>query len=119
VTVPELVHWTGVPIQHGALDGKAGTIFARWNADDPRYNSAIAESMTWECWKSIKRFFKLNNNFLSKLRGMEGYDPCAKYDFIYKCLVHKMNYLTLRADLDGRIDEMAWGFGGYGGEAVV
>jgi hypothetical protein len=34
VTVPELVHWTGVPIRHGALDGKAGTIFAHWNADD-------------------------------------------------------------------------------------
>ena len=65
VTVPELVHWTGVPIQHGALDGKAGTIFARWNADDPRYNSAIAESMTCKCWKSIKRFFKLNNNLLA------------------------------------------------------
>ncbi len=46
VTVPELVHQTGEPIRHGALDGKAGTIFARWNADDPCYNSTIAESMT-------------------------------------------------------------------------
>jgi hypothetical protein len=53
VTVPELVHWTCVPIQHGALDGKADTIFAHWNADDPCYDSAIAESMTCECWKSI------------------------------------------------------------------
>jgi hypothetical protein len=50
---------------------------------------------------------------------MEGYDLCAKYDFIYKCLVYNMNYLTLRADLDGTIDETTWGFGGYGGEAVV
>ncbi len=57
---------------------------------------------------------------LSKPRGMEGsYDPCAKYDFIYKCIVHNMNYLTLCADLDGTIDETTWGFGGYGGEAVV
>jgi hypothetical protein len=46
VTVPEFVRWTGVPIQHGTLNGKAGTIFARWNADDSCYNSAIAESMT-------------------------------------------------------------------------
>ena len=37
---------------------------------------------------------------------------------IYKCLVHNMNYLTLRADSDGTIDETTWGFGGYGGEAV-
>jgi hypothetical protein len=39
------------------LDGKAGTIFARLNADDPCYDSAIAESMTCECWESIKTFF--------------------------------------------------------------
>jgi len=29
-----------------------------------------------------------------------------------------MNYLTLRADSDGRINKTTWGFGGYGGEAV-
>ncbi len=119
VTVPELAHWTGVPIQQGGLDGKAGTIFARWNADDPCYDSTIAESMTCKRWKSIKRFFKLNNNLLSKPCGMEGYDPCAMYDFIYKCLVHNMNYQTLCADLGGTIDDMTLGFGGYGGEAVV
>jgi hypothetical protein len=50
---------------------------------------------------------------------MEGYDSCAKYDFISKCLVHNMNYLTLWADLDGTIDQTTWDFGGYGGEAVV
>ncbi len=50
---------------------------------------------------------------------MEGYEPCAKYDLIYKCLVHNMNYLTLCADLDRMIDEVTWGFGGYGIEAVV
>ena len=118
VTVPELVHWTGVPIRHGALDGKPGTTFSRWNEHDPRYDSAIADVMTIERWKSIKRFFKLNNNLISKPRGIEGYDPCAKYDFIYKCLIHNMNYLTLRANLDGTVDETTWGFGGYGGEAV-
>ena len=118
VTVPELVHWTGVPIRHGSLDGKPGTTFSRWNKHDPCYDSAIADVMTIERWKSIKRYFKLNNNLLSKPRGMEGYDPCAKYDYIYKCLVHNMNYLTLRADSDGTIDETTWGFGGYGGEAV-
>ncbi len=119
VTVPELVHWTGVPIRHGALDGKAGTTFTRWNADYPYYISAIAESMTCKHWKSIKRFFRLNNNLLSKSRGMEGCGLCAKYDFFYKCHVHNMNYLTLHANLDRRIDEMTWGFGGYDGEAVV
>ena len=114
---PELVHWTGVPIWHGALDGKQGTTFFCWNQDNPRYNSAIAESIVMERWKNIKRFFKLNNNMTAKPRGMDGYDPCAKYDFIYKCLVHNMNYLILRADLDETIDETAWGFGGYCSES--
>jgi hypothetical protein len=118
VTVSELMHWTGVPIWHGALDGKPGTIFAHWNAHDPCYDSVISEVMTIERWKSIKGFFKLNNNLLSKPRGMEGYVPCAKYDFIFKCLVHNMNSLTLCANSDGTIDETTWGFGGYGSEAV-
>jgi hypothetical protein len=48
---------------------------------------------------------------------MGRYDPCVKYDFIFKCLIHNMNYVTLRDDLDGTIDETTWGFGGYCGEA--
>ncbi len=48
---------------------------------------------------------------------MDGYDLCVKYDFIFKCLVHNMNYLTLHADLDRTIDETTWAFGGYCGDA--
>ena len=29
VNVPELVKWTAVPLRHGALDGKPGTLFTR------------------------------------------------------------------------------------------
>ena len=57
-----------------------------------------------ERWKIIKRFFKLNNNLIAKPHGMDGYDPCVKYDFIFKCLLHNMNYITLH-------------FGGYCDEA--
>ena len=116
VTVPELLHWTGVPIWHGALDGKPGTIFSRWNVQDPRYDPAIAKKISMEHWKHIKRYFKLNNNFTATPRGVDGYDPCEKYDFVYKILLHNMNYVTLRADLDGTIDETTWGFCGYCGE---
>ncbi len=63
VTVPELVHWTGVPIRHWALDGKVGTIFAHWNADDPCYNSAIAKSMTCEHWKKHQTFLQAEQQF--------------------------------------------------------
>ena len=69
-----------------------------------------------EHWKIIKRYFKLNNNLIAKPRGMDGYDPCAKYDFIYQCLLHNMNHVTLHGDLDGTIDETTWFFFGYCGE---
>jgi hypothetical protein len=105
VTVPELVRWTAVPIRHGALNGKPGTIFSRWNFNNPCYNSVMGEGISMERFKNIKRYFKLNNNLTTKQRCQKGYDQCAKFDFIYQCLIFKMNYLTLRADLDGTIDE--------------
>jgi hypothetical protein len=37
-------------------------------------------------------------------RGQPGYDPCSKYDLIFKALCHNMNYFTLKAD---------WGFMGF------
>ena len=49
-------------------------------------------------------------------KGDAGYDPCSKYDFIYKVLIHNMNYVTQFADLDATIDESTWGFGGFSGE---
>jgi hypothetical protein len=53
-----------------------------------------------------------------KKRGEDGYDPCVKYDYyIYRCLVHNMNYVTERANLDSTIDETTWVFSGYSGDA--
>ena len=101
----ELVHWSGVPIRHGSLGGDPGTAFSRWDINDPRYDAPIADSMVMEHWKNIKRFFKLNNNLIAKPCGMDGYNPCVKYDLIFKCLVHNMNYLALCADLDETINE--------------
>jgi hypothetical protein len=61
----------------------------------------------------IKKYFKLNNNLADPKREMENYDPYGKYDFIYKAMVHNMNYVTKRADSDGTMDESSWGFGGF------
>lgn len=49
-------------------------------------------------------------------RGQDGYDPCSKYDHIYKAVCHNMNFVTKHADLDFGIDESTWGFSGYCGE---
>lgn len=88
----------------------------RWSKDDRRYDAMIEESMTLSRWKQIKQFFKLNNNVQSGKKGEDGFDPCNKYDFIYKVLIHNMNYVTRYADQDGTIDESTWGFGGYSGD---
>jgi len=116
VNVAQLVHWTGVPIRNGALDGKPGTIYARWNGNDPRYDPYIDNAMSKSRWKILKRYFKLNNNLQDKTKGDAGYDPCTKYDLVYKALVHNMNYVTKWADLDVTVDESTWGFGGYMGD---
>ncbi len=116
VTAPELVKWTACPLRNGALDGKPSTLTARWKRDDPQYDSCMDNSISVTRFKMIKQFFKLNNNLMDPKKGDAGYDPCAKYDFIYKVLIHNMNYVMRHADLDATIDESTWGFGGYMGD---
>jgi hypothetical protein len=117
VTTPELVKWTACPLHNGALDGKPSTLTAWWKRDDPwYYDSCMDNSISVTHFKMIKQFFKLNNNLMDAKKGDAGYNPCAKYDFIYKVLIHNMNYVTQRADLDATIDESTWGFGGFSGE---
>jgi hypothetical protein len=118
VSITKLVHWTGVPIWNGALDGKQSTLKHQWNRLDPRFDSAITNSIiSNERWRQIKGYFKLSVGLLEKPRGTTGYDPCVKYDYIWRCLVHNMNYVTAQADLDCTIDETTWGFSGYSGKA--
>jgi hypothetical protein len=117
VAIQELVHWTAVPLRNGALDGKPSTLVMRWKEHDPRYDPVTAQNITFHRWRQIKRYFKLSMGIEEKKRGQDGYDPCVKYDYIYRCLVHNMNYVTKRADADITIDETTWGFTGYSGDA--
>ena len=113
---PELVRWAACPIRNGALDGKPATLTARWSSGDRRYNPCIGNSISLSHWNQIKRYFKLNNNVQQKAKGSADYDPCVKYDYVYKVLVHNMNYVSATADLDATFDESTWGFGGYSGD---
>ncbi len=117
VSAPELVRWTACPIRNGAMDGRPSTLPSRWMKGDARFDPFIYDAMSYTRWKLIKRFFKMNNNLTDvKKKGDDGYDPCRKYDLIYKVLVHNMNYVSKRADLDVTVDESTWGFGGYSGD---
>ena len=115
--VAEMVKWTAVPIRHGSLDGSPGSLNCRWKRNDPRYDGVLAEAMQYSRYRQIKRYMKLNNNATEKPRTSVDFDPCNKYDLIFKVLCHNMNYCTRDADLDVAVDESTWGFAGYSGEA--
>ena len=68
VNVVELVHWTGVPIQSRALDGKPRTLNVRWNGKDLPYDRCIDNSMLKSIWKQLKCYFKLNINLQDKMK---------------------------------------------------
>jgi hypothetical protein len=115
-TIDEIVHWPGVATCHGSLDGRPHTTHARWRPNDPHFDPVIADSISKSQWVMIKKYFKLNNNLAEPKRGMPNYNPYSKHDYTYTVLLHNMNYVTRRADMDGTINESTWGFGGYLGE---
>lgn len=116
-TIKDMVRWSAVPIRHGALEGSPGTLKYRWVKKDDRFRDEFNNSITYSRYLEIKRYFKLNFNHEEAKRGTPEYDPCAKYDYIVKTLIHNMNYCTAAADLDQTIDESTWPFAGYSGEA--
>ena len=122
VTEPEMVHWDGVLIRDGARGGTGGSIHIRWIQDDPDFDHVIANSMKYSRWLQIKAVIKLNDNrATSSTRGTTGdddYDPCAKYDLVFKCLVGNVNAIRKRAALDLCLDETTWANIGYSGEAL-
>jgi hypothetical protein len=56
----------------------------RWKEHDPRHNPVIAQNISFDRRKKIKRYFKLSMGIEEKKRGQDGYDPCVKYDYIYQ-----------------------------------
>ena len=94
VSDAELVRWTGIPILHGAREGSSGTLYKRWLMSDKNFDQDVSNSMNYSRYKAIKSVFKLNENMTAPKRGQEGYEPCAKYDYIYKVLCFNMNYFT-------------------------
>ncbi len=45
-TIDEIVHWSGVAICHGSLDGQPHTIHAHLHPNDPRFDPVIANSIS-------------------------------------------------------------------------
>ena len=72
------------------------------------YDDHISNAMNHQIQLHIKRGKKLCNNNAAPKRGEEGYDPSYKYDYIYKIIVHNINMLSQRVELDITRDETNW-----------
>jgi hypothetical protein len=110
----EYVRFDGCVIRDGVLGGGDGALYRRWQPSSSASDKHISDSLTLERFHQLKRILKLNNNDTAKKQGEEGYDPCYKYDLIYKVIIANTIALTKNADLDLTIDETSWGHQGYG-----
>lgn len=108
--IPELVKFDMTLIRDGVLGGSKGAVHLRWKEDDALFNKEIAETMTHTRWLQLKRTYKLNDNDFDKSVS----DPCKKFDYIYRTIVHNTNVLSKYADSDLCMDETTFGHAGYG-----
>ena len=104
LTLKEIVQHDGCIIRDGVRGGSSGAIYRRWQIGAD-YDDDVAMSISFRRWLQVKRVKKLCNNDVVPKRNEPDYDPTYKYDYIYKCIVHNVNYLTEHAELDATIDE--------------
>ena len=104
VTLKEIVHHDGCIVRDGVRGGSAGAIYRRWQVGAD-YDDNIAMAISFRRWLQIKRVKKLCNNDNTPKRNDPDFDPTYKYDYIFKCIVNNVNYLTECAELDATIDE--------------
>eukprot|EP00957_Ditylum_brightwellii_P190859 14531564-Ditylum_brightwellii.AAC.1 len=78
----------------------------------------IDNIMHFARYVQIKSIYKLNVNKDCPSCGEPGYDPCAKYDCLYRVLVDNMNSITGSASLDQCVDETLWTHVEFGSEVL-
>ncbi|KAL7534908.1 hypothetical protein ACHAWF_004989 [Thalassiosira exigua] len=101
----EWVHWHGAPIRHGDREGGPGSMCRCWLMTDPDFDATIAEILKFSRNRVLKGIFKLNNSLATPKRGKPGYDPTAKYDYIYNVcpLLNEIDFLVDGVKTDGEI----------------
>ena len=85
--------------------GSSRAIYRRWQIGAD-YDDHIAMALSFRRWLQIKRVKKLcNNDSAIKNKDSVDYDPTYKYDYIFKCIINNVNFLSMDAELDCTIDE--------------
>ena len=113
VMIQELVNFDGILIKDGVKGGSDGAIYRRWqNCED--MDQSIIDAMTYRRFLQIKRTLKLCDNRVCPKQGEDGYDPLYKLDYIWKVLVHNVNAISKKVELDLCGDETAYATGEFG-----
>ena len=113
--VQDIVRYFGLKLQHGLKNSQA-TILSQFHEFHPKTHGEnedfcpiISKSMTYETFKQIQASVKLNDNQTGAVKkGTPGYDPSARYLFIYDVLAANTNSLTFKAADDLCADEGTW-----------
>ena len=79
--------------------GSSAAIYRCWQIGAD-YDEHIAMSQTFHRWLQIKQIKKLCNNDSAPKKGQEKNNPVYKYNYIFKCIVNNVNFLTKNAELD-------------------
>ena len=107
VKIAEIVRHDGCIVRDGVRGGNSGAIYRRWQIGAD-YDNYISTALPFCQWLQIKRVKKLCNNDTVAKRGQSGYNPTYKYNYIFKTIIHYINYLTEKAELDATIDETSF-----------
>lgn len=116
-TADELLRWDGVVVMDGVRGGSSGAILRRFDKrkSNTAYDPFIDEAFTKTRFLELKRVWKIcDNRDPANARGHPDYNPCYKYDYLFKTIVHNVNAITLFAGLDLVGDESSYAHRGYG-----
>ena len=95
MSLKEILHHNGCIVQDGVRGGCSSAIYRRWQIG-ANYDDNIAMSITFRRWLQIKRIKNLCNNDTTPKQGKPNYDPTYKYDYIFKVLMHNVNFRAKR-----------------------
>ena len=92
IKVQDLVRYDTGVVRYGVCGGSQGDIYQIRQLGS-YYCDHINSCMTYKRWLHIKRVEKLcnNNTMTPKVHG--DYDPAYNYDYIYKTIIHNINFL--------------------------
>jgi hypothetical protein len=114
VSAAEYVRFDGCIFRDGVRGGGDGAIYRHWLQNTSASDIFVQKALTLDRWHQLKRIYKLNNNDTSPKRGELGYDPCYKYDLIFKTIIKNVIFLTKRGKLDLTGNETSWAHMGFG-----